>query len=232
LEDVEIIYQDEHFVAVCKPSGMPVHHSREHRDAGQPLLQTVRDRCGKRVYPVHRLDRPVSGVLVMAFSSSGARALQESLGSTRTMKRYLTLVRGVAPEYGTIQRPLTHKESGRKQAAHTAFDRRAVYSSGPDFGPLSLLEVWIRTGRRHQIRRHLSHLGHHVLGDTTYGKGRINRYMRQTHGLSRIFLHAWRLELDHPHEGKKCLLEAPLPEGLTAVLERLEGLDPEALGSD
>ena len=163
--------------------------------------------------------RAASGAIAFALSSSAARELQAALEHDDTLKEYLTLVRGSTPESGTIDRPLT-ADNGAKQAALTEFERIA------EFSRCSLLRVRIRTGRRHQIRRHLSHIRHQLIGDSSYGKGRINRFFREEHGLPRLFLHARRLGFLHPDGSGRLEIVAPLPDDLREFLLRLPDVDP------
>ena len=214
-------------MAVNKPPGVPVHRSREHRDAGPPLLQRVRDTVGMHVYPIHRLDRAASGVIVFALSSEGAAALQETLQRPTTVKRYLAMVRGLAPEYADVPRPLTDKKSGIVKDARSEVWRLGAFAAGGAFGSVSLVRVRIHTGRRHQIRRHLSHLHHQILGDTTYGKGAINRHARDWLGLPRMFLHAEELIFAHPASGLELAVTAPLWPDLADALERARTPLPE-----
>jgi len=210
---IEFLFRDETAVVVTKPSGMLVHRTREATDARVFLLQEVRDRVARLVYPLHRLDRPVSGVMLFALSSDATARWQESFGSPDTVKEYLALVRGVCPEAWSMDHPLTD-ERGVKREARTTFYR--VLS----FDRLSLVRVHLLTGRRHQIRRHLAHAAHQIVGDSSYGKGRINRELREEHGLARIFLHAARLRIRHPYTGEILDLRAPLPGDLRGFLER------------
>lgn len=217
-----ILYRDSTLVAIAKPAGMPVHRSREHADAGAVVLQALRDQLGCHVYPVHRLDRPTSGVLVLALSSGGARSLQERLAAPAAEKWYLALVRGRFPqEPFTLERPLTKRPSGVVQEARTDFEWVRHVDLGGGFGVGSLVRARIHTGRRHQIRRHLGHLRHHVLVDTTHGKGAINRHAREVLGIPRLFLHAERLRLGHPRTGEPLEIVAPLPDDLAVPLGRL-----------
>ncbi len=198
---------------VDKPSGILVHKSTESSDRTF-LLQIVRNRVGQHVFPVHRLDRAVSGVIVFALSSEIARELQARLQKESSIKEYVALVRGTAPASGLIDHPLTD-ERGIKQTACTSFEKIG------DFEQCSLLKVLIATGRRHQIRRHLSHIKHQILGDTQYGKGRINHFFRDHFGLSRIFLHARSLTFEHPTTSELMSVTSPIPDELEAVLKRL-----------
>ncbi len=221
MEPIRILHQDEHCVVVDKPSGVPVHRSSEHRDAGVPLLQRTRDAVGMHVYPVHRLDRPVSGVVLFALSSAAAAAFQGAMTEGDCVKEYCALVRGAVASPGCSERALTNRDTGRIQEAFTEWVPLGGWTV-PLHGPLSLLQVRIRTGRRHQIRRHLAHERHAVLGDTTHGKGVINRFMREEFGLGRIFLHAARLDLAHPETGARLRVDSGLPPALEGVLEALK----------
>lgn len=202
---------------VNKPSGIHVHRTPLTRDRVF-LLQQVRDQLGQLVYPVHRLDRATSGALLFAFGGEDARLLQEALRAPEARKEYLALVRGETPERFHSERPIGGRE------ARTDFERLAFV---PD-ARCSLIVARLSSGRRHQIRKHLNHLGHHVLGDTSHGKGKDNRYFRETYGLPRLFLHARRLTFRHPRSGALVDVVAPLAAELAEVLARLPS---EGLGS-
>ena len=217
-DSLAILYQDESMVIVNKPGGLLVHRSRESSDRAF-LLQKLARQLDRHVYPVHRLDRAASGAIVFALSSDTARKLHANLSAGDSLKEYLALVRGSAPVRGVVDRALT------QQACRSEFERLA------EFSRCSLLAVRISTGRRHQIRRHLAHIHHHVLGDTTYGKGKINRYFRENYGLPRLFLHAWRLEVRHPETRARLRILAPLPDDLRGFLERLPDVDDELLAT-
>jgi tRNA pseudouridine65 synthase len=178
------------------------------------------------VYPVHRLDRPVSGVVLFALSSASAAQFQEALGSGSCIKEYSALVRGEIGAAGRSERPLTNRDTGRIQEASTEWEPTRTWTV-PSHGPISLIRVRIHTGRRHQIRRHLAHERHAILGDTTHGKGGVNRFMREEFGLGRIFLHASRLALEHPETGMSLVVESSLPSDLARVLESLEAQESD-----
>jgi len=215
-----ILYQDDEIVVTSKPSGLLVHRSRESRDTVF-LLQELGAQLDSFLYPVHRLDRAASGAIVFALSSEMARELQERINAEDAFKEYLILVRGSAEQSGETSRPLT-SDKGVKRDAKSAFEKVA------EFSRCSLLRVRIFTGRRHQIRRHFAHLHHHLLGDTTYGKGRINQFFRDNYQLPRLFLHAWRLEFRHPRTDERVEIKAPLADDLVEFLGRLPDV-PEGL---
>jgi tRNA pseudouridine65 synthase len=214
-----ILFQDDAIVAIDKPGGMLVHRSREAPDR-RVVLQTLRDQIGRHLYPVHRLDRAASGVLVFALSSEAAAGLQASLGDASAEKQYVTFVRGEIEEVGEIDRPLT-SDAGVKQEAITRWWRLEVVRG------FSLVRVRITTGRRHQIRRHMSRLAHQIVGDSSYGKGRINRWLRADYGLPRLFLHAERLAIVHPSTGLPLEVRAPLAADLAEFLDRFRAGDQE-----
>jgi tRNA pseudouridine65 synthase len=208
---LRVLFCDEHIVAVSKPSGMLVHKAARAPHDDVVLLQTLKAQLGRWLYPVQRLDRATSGVITFAFSSDTAAALQRCLAATTCRKEYLVLVRGTPPARFVSQRPLTD-DRGRLQPAHTTF-RTLLWGRG-----CALVRARIHTGRSNQIRRHLNHLAHHALGDTTFGKGRLNAFFRAHFALPRLFLHATRLCLRHPTTGARLRLRDRLPDDLGAVL--------------
>ena len=210
---IEVRYLDDAVVVVSKPGGLLVHRSAQspERDV---LLTRLRDQIDQHLYPVHRLDRATSGLIVFALTSEAARALQESWGADSTEKRYVGLCRSTTPPTFASDRPLTRHEDGVRQEARTTFR-----TLGHDRG-FSLVSASLDTGRRHQIRRHLAHLGAQLVGDTTYGKGGINRWLREEFGLPRLFLHAARLCFRHPSSGEMLELRDRVPVDLDRFLGR------------
>jgi tRNA pseudouridine65 synthase len=198
---------------VGKPAGMAVHRgwSRERI----VVMTAVRDRLGRRVFPVHRLDRATSGVLLLALDPGTARGLQEQLAGGLMRKLYLALVRGITPEEGVIDHPIPRSPGGPRVPAVTAYRRLATFER------YSLLEVAPQTGRLHQIRRHLKHISHPLIGDVRYGKGEHNRLFRERFGLHRLALHALELGFAHPEDGRPLRLVAPVPEDLAGPLRAL-----------
>jgi len=201
-------------VVVDKPSGLSVHRGD---DQGSVFaLNLTRNAIGRWVYPVHRLDRATSGVLVFALSPEHARTIQWSFDTRDVEKTYLVLVRGKPPPSGVIDSPMEKREGGPKVEAVTEFDTRFI----SDVVRVSLVEARPRTGRRHQIRRHLRRINHPVAGDVRYGKGSENRVYRTELGLYRLALHAKRLSFTHPATGERVSFESPLPEDLVEPLHR------------
>jgi tRNA pseudouridine65 synthase len=185
-------------------------------------MTVLRDQLGRFVYPVHRLDRGTSGALAFALDPTTARLLHSMFDEGRVHKRYLALVRGAPPDSGIIDHPIPNKPDGPRVPAVTEFRRLATV------GRFSLVEAEPRTGRLHQIRRHLKHLGHPLVGDVNYGRGEINRLFREQYGLRRLALHARALSFDHPHTGALVAVRVPLPDDLREPLARV-GFAPEVL---
>jgi tRNA pseudouridine65 synthase len=213
-----VLYQDEAVIAVDKPSGLLVH-----RGWGRDrvvALTLVRDLVGQRVHPVHRLDRGTSGVLLFALSPDAARVISEAFEAGRVRKRYLALVRGVAPVDAVIDQPVPVRPKGPRKAAVTEM-RLLSAARGSQPRACSWVEAWPRTGRLHQVRRHLKHLGHPVLGDANYGKGALNRAFREAYGLARLALHAAELTFPHPVTGEPLTVAAALPADLAEPLKRI-----------
>ncbi len=209
----QVLHRDEHLVVINKPSGVAVHRGwAQDRVVAMTL---VRDLVGRHVHPVHRIDRGASGALLFALDADMAARLGEQFQEGGVEKRYLALVRGVPPEHGVIDHPIPRVEDGPRVLAVTEFRRLHV------FHRYALVEAVPRTGRLHQIRRHLKHLSHPLIGDVKYGKGEHNRLFRESYGLHRLALHAAVLAFVHPITGERLRIEAPLTEDLRGPLERI-----------
>jgi tRNA pseudouridine65 synthase len=213
-ESIQVLYQDDAIVVVDKPSGLSVHRGDDQSDTF--AMNLTRDAIGRWVYPVHRLDRPTSGVLVFALSSEHARTLHTAFEERRVDKTYWALVRGRPPGHGIVDSPMEKREGGPDVEAVTEFRRLHVCERVR----LSLVEARPKTGRRHQIRRHLRRLNHPVAGDVRYGKGIENRSYRVDIGLYRLGLHALRLSFAHPTSGARITFSSALPKDLSEPLRR------------
>jgi tRNA pseudouridine65 synthase len=235
-EKLEILYRSEDLVAVNKPFGLLVHRSEIDRRETRFALQLVRDQLGQWVYPVHRLDRPTSGVLLLGLNPEAARCLGEAFAAGAVEKTYLAVVRGVTPEEGIIDYPLTEeldrcsdrlaRSDKAPQPAVTAYRRLATVELPCPVGRYatsrySLIEARPHTGRKHQLRRHFKHLFHPLIGDTKHGEGRHNRFFRDTYDCRRLLLAAVEITLPHPVTSQPLRISAPLEESFAAVVEKL-----------
>lgn len=216
-ELINILYQDDSIVIVNKPSGLLVHPYKEATNERDNLMVELREMLGRWVYPVHRIDRPVSGIVIFGLESEVVSKIKDVwLDKTKTRKQYLALVRGQIEEAGTFDFELSNERKVRQSAI-------THYKPLHRFEDSTLVEVEIETGRKHQIRRHFARRMQCLVGDTTYGKGVLNERYRQEHNLHRIFLHAWKLTLPHPITGDELSITCPLPSELELVL-RAKGL--------
>lgn len=231
-------FRDEWLVAVDKPAGLLLHRSEVDRRETRFAVQLVRDALGQPVWPVHRLDRGTSGVLLFALSPDVASALGRTFASDAVEKRYIALVRGWPDGSGLVDHPLAPLDDASRtmpdrepQPAVTRFTRLArLEVQAPDgrhaTSRYALLELAPQTGRRHQLRRHLKHVAHPIVGDATYGKGPHNRAMAARIGVTRLWLHARSLALAHPVTGARLVLEAPLGPDWERLLALPGWLDP------
>jgi tRNA pseudouridine65 synthase len=223
----EILHRDRWLCIIDKPPGIMVHRSHIGTDRTF-VLQGLRDQLGQRVWPVHRLDRATSGVLVFALDPATARELGQAFAQRRVSKRYLAVLRGWTDEAGLIDHALARHREAERREARTDYRRLArcelaIPVGGFETARYSLVEARPETGRRHQIRRHFKHISHHLVGDTTYGDGRHNRLFRQHLHCHRMLLHASRLELDHPRQAGRLRLEAPLAGEFARVVDEVFG---------
>lgn len=218
---LDILHRDEFCIAVNKPAGMLVHRSPVSAGETRFVLQTLRNQTGRRVYPVHRLDRPTSGVLLLAFDAGTARLLAEQFESRLVGKTYWAVVRGHLQGSGLVDYPLKDEHDPRDPAATGSRTGRGAltgwqslalaelpFSSAKRYptSRYSWLALTPHTGRRHQLRRHMKHLFHPIIGDTTHGDGRQNRAVAAYCGVSRLMLHARSLTFFHPAEGRRLTL--------------------------
>lgn len=213
---ISLLYVDDDVVVADKPSGLLVHRGWD--DDDDVALFRVRDALGQRVHPIHRLDRGTSGALVFARSPSAAAALARAFEGGAVEKRYVALVRGRPPDAGVVDHPIPKGEGKERVPAVTRF----VTVARSPVERASLVVAAPETGRLHQIRRHLRHIGHPLVGDVNYGSGEINRHYRARYGLHRLSLHALSVSFAHPATGAPIVVVAPLPPDLAAPLAAME----------
>ena len=231
---LEILYQDEHVVAVNKPAGMLVHRSWLDRHETQFVMQALRDQIGQLVYPIHRLDRPTSGVLLFALNSETANLLCHQFERKQTEKEYLAVVRGYVTGQGEIDYPLKvqldkiadkfAQQDKEPQSAVTFYNGLKTVEMPYGVGRYatsrySLVRLIPKTGRKHQLRRHMKHIFHPILGDTQYGDLHQNRALTEHTGCSRLMLHAEKLTFVHPLTQQSITLQAGLDEQWKNVMQ-------------
>ena len=225
--ELEILYQDEYLVAINKPSGLLVHKSMIDKHEVYFAMKILSEQIGKWVYPVHRLDKPTSGVLLFALDSHTAKLISEQFSSHSIQKTYIAVGRGYVEDEGIIEHALSvkldkisDKDSSKDkeaQEAITAFKRLAKVELTASVGRYdtvrySLIELKPRTGRKHQLRRHMKHINHHLLGDTKYGRGEHNIFVREKYNIHRLLRHARRLAIQHPYTDEIMSFQAEFDE--------------------
>lgn len=224
---LEIIYQDDYFVAVNKPAGMLVHRSWLDKHETQFVMQTLRDQIGQHVFPLHRLDRPTSGVLIFALSSEVASQVMPMFANHEMEKTYHAIVRGWIEEADRLDYPLK-VELDKIADKHVSQDKEPQ-EAVTDYRPLAkveiphstgkfpttrycLMEMKPLTGRKHQLRRHMAHLRHPIVGDTTHGDGKHNKLFREVYDSHRLLLHASSLTFTHPFSGQLLTIKASVDQ--------------------
>jgi tRNA pseudouridine65 synthase len=229
LQQPDIIFRDSGLIAVNKPAGVPVHGSRILEGQPRTLLAMVRKNEGTVVHAVHRLDRPVSGVNLLTGNRDLLAQMSQEFENRRVRKCYLAVVRGWPAESGDISHPLLPPRDERKpgsvtRSAVTRFERIATVETPFPIAPYetsrySLLALYPESGRRHQLRMHMKHISHHLIGDTSYGRGEHNQLFREQFDCQRLLLHAWSLQFRHPVSDEPLTIRAPLDETFSKVLK-------------
>lgn len=237
---LQILYRDDLLIAIHKPSNLLVHRTELDRHETRFAIQMLRDQIGRRVYPVHRLDKGTSGALLFALDKDAGRELSLQFERQQVYKRYLAVVRGHPEDAGHIDHPLSRRPDdlewiGEKvetapQPAVTDYRTLArvelpIMVERYPTSRYSLLELEPQTGRKHQLRRHLKHIAHPIIGDSTHGKGRHNRMFADQLGCRRMLLACVEMRLTHPITGQPLLLNCPLESNFSALLARLGWTD-------
>lgn len=223
-DTLEILYQDDYLVAINKPSGLLVHKSPIDRHETRFALQLLRDQLGAYVYPIHRLDKPTSGVLLFALDKETAQSMSESFRMNEVQKSYAAIVRGYTEEHDTIDYALKQMLDTKEQKiqgitkeakdAVTKYKRLATVElpypvSRYPVARYSLVELTPLTGRKHQLRRHMKHIFHPIVGDTKHGRGEHNKLFREKFDMHRLLLHAHKIDFKHPVSNKSIEITAP-----------------------
>ena len=228
-----IIYQDDDLVAINKPSGLLVHRSPIDKHETRFALQQLRNQLGQHVYPLHRLDKPTSGVLVFALSREAASFYGQQFQAHQIKKTYWALVRGYGPQnmvidhelrdeaddyvgintLGESRQALTHVKCLKQFEIPLWVDRYATTR-------LSLMQCEPVTGRKHQLRRHLKHIGHPIVGDSRHGKGVLNRACGSYFGTGRLWLACTQMVLTR-RDGSLLVIDAMLAKDFAWVLKQL-----------
>lgn len=222
--EIEIIYEDEDIVAINKPHGLLVHKTNIARDAKVFALQLLRDKINQRVYPAHRLDRKTSGVLLFSKSKESDLITQTLFRERKIEKEYVAIVRGFVPDSDTIDYALT--ENDKTQDAVTHYKLKKYYELNFPSGKFSTsryshIEVFPETGRFHQIRKHMSHIFHPIIGDRPHGCNKQNRIWKEKFEMTTMLLHASKLTFKK-RNGELLTIDAPISNEFSSVLGYME----------
>lgn len=226
---IKILKETEDWIAIDKPAGLLVHRTKLAAEEKELFaLQMLRDQIGQAIYPVHRLDRPTSGILLFSKKKELLPLFKAEFSERKVKKTYLALVRGIpSSEKGSFDRALTNERSGRLQEARTdyqivstveiPFDTTGRYPTSR----YSLLSLSPFTGRTHQIRRHLAQARHYILGDKKHGDNKQNKFFEKQFGLQNLLLHASELEFQDPVIQQKIVIRAEIPVHFRTILTEL-----------
>ncbi len=222
---LDVLYCDGRLIAVHKPSGMLVHPTSW--CPGEPgCLQILQDQIKAFLFPVHRLDRSTSGVLLFALDQEMASRVGALFREGKISKRYLAVVRGFTEAQGRFNEPLKRKDKCGERHALTEYEREAQVELHVPVGPYrtarySLVRAIPHTGRNHQIRRHFAHASHPVIGDQKHGDRDHNRFFRSAFGIERLLLFATEIAFEHPTLQRRMTIRAPLPPEIQFLFKRM-----------
>ncbi len=224
--ELQILFEDEHLIAIHKPNGLLVHRTKIATDAEEFALQLLRDQIGQKVFPTHRLDRKTSGVLLFAKDDETNRAMQIQFMEQEVSKTYTAIVRGWTPDSGTIDYSLT-TDSGKTQDAithYTTLQRSEIELPNGKFSTarFSLVELKPETGRMHQLRKHMAHIFHPIIGDRPHGCNKQNKLFLEHFSMIEMMLHAEKLNFTHPVSGEKIEIEAEIRGEMKRMLTDLK----------
>ncbi|QKZ13125.1 pseudouridine synthase [Spirosoma sp. KUDC1026] len=225
--DLSILFKSADLVAINKPHGLLVHRSPIASDASEFAVQLLRDQLGQRVFPVHRLDRKTGGVLLFALDETMNSLMQQQFAAGTVSKTYLALVRGYTPDQQTIDYPL-RRDDGTVQEALTSLKTVQRTEVPIPFGKhatsrYSLVELTPATGRMHQLRKHMAHILHPIIGDRPHGCNKQNRLFLEQFGMNTMLLHATQIQFIHPLTNESVTIQAPLQAEFIRMLSQLFG---------
>lgn len=225
-KNLEIIFQDENYIAINKPHGLLVHRSPIAVNTDEYALQQLRNQLDRHVYPAHRLDRKTSGVLLFALNKPALSAIREVFEKGSIEKTYWSIVRGYTDAQGFIDYPLTN-DRGKTQEAQTFYTRLDQTEIAVPFGKhqtsrYSWIEAKPRTGRMHQLRKHFAHILHPIIGDRPHGCNKQNKLFLERWNMGTMLLHAVRLKFVHPVTHQNIEISAKPQDEFVRMVKTLE----------
>ncbi|WP_028891966.1 pseudouridine synthase [Tenacibaculum sp. 47A_GOM-205m] len=225
--NVPILFEDDYIVCASKPNNVVVHHAHHSRNVADEasLLQLLQEQCGEKMYPIHRLDRKTSGIILLAKKSEYVAKFQELFMNNQIQKTYYGIVRGHAPETKIIDSPVKGRDANVHKEAETYLaTEKTVTINIPvkpyDTSRYSLVKLTPKTGRLHQLRIHMNKISHPLIGDPKYGDKNHNMMFLENFNCENLFLHAHSLEFIHPYSNKKLEVIADFPQDWNTVFEK------------
>lgn len=223
---LEILFRDEHLIAINKPHDLLVHRSPIAADVEEFALQILRDQIGHWVTPVHRIDRKTGGILLFALTKEAEIAMHKQFMEGLVLKKYLAIVRGHTPDSQSVDYAL-RKENGVLQDAHTDYitlqrTELDIALGNHPTSRYSLVEAMPTTGRMHQLRKHFAHVLHPIIGDRPHGCNKQNRMFKERFEMTTMLLHASYQSFTHPITGAQVIIEAPLQPEFLRVMEIMD----------
>ncbi|WP_435262524.1 pseudouridine synthase [Tenacibaculum sp. nBUS_03] len=226
---LEIIYQDEYIVCVTKPNNVVVHHAHHSRNVAdeKSLLQLLNEQIGGKFYPIHRLDRKTSGIILLAKQTKFVSKFQSLFTEKLIQKVYFGIVRGHSPSFTTIDTPVKGRDSNVYKEAETQIETiKKTTLNIPvkpyDTSRYSLLKLTPKTGRLHQLRIHTNKISHPLIGDPKYGDKNHNLMFINNFDCGNLFLHAYSLEFIHPFFNKKIKLKSNFPQDWNVIFNKFD----------
>lgn len=231
--NLEIIFEDEYVICVHKPNNVLVHHAHHSRNVADEdsLLQLILNQTGLKVYPIHRLDRKTSGIILLAKQKEYVSKFQELFTNNQIQKTYFGVVRGFSPDTKTIDSPVKGRDANvHKDALTELRTLEKITLDIPvkpyDSSRYSLVELSPKTGRMHQLRVHSNKISHPLIGDAKYGDKNHDIMFVENFGWKNMFLHAGKLEFTHPFTSEELLLKATFPKDWIALFNKFSWKNP------
>ncbi|RKF03878.1 tRNA pseudouridine synthase C [Tenacibaculum lutimaris] len=225
--NVPILFEDDYIVCASKPNNVVVHHAHHSRNVADEasLLQLLQEQCGEKMYPIHRLDRKTSGIILLAKKSEYVAKFQELFMNNQIQKTYYGIVRGHAPETKIIDSPVKGRDANvhKEAETHLATEKKVTINipvKPYDTSRYSLVKLTPKTGRLHQLRIHMNKISHPLIGDPKYGDKNHNMMFLENFNCENLFLHAHSLEFIHPYSNKKLEVIADFPQDWNTVFEK------------
>ncbi|CAL2077997.1 Pseudouridine synthase [Tenacibaculum sp. 190524A02b] len=226
---VEIIYQDEYFICVTKPNNVVVHHAHHSRNVAdeKSLLQLLLDQTGNKLYPIHRLDRKTSGIILLCKDKKFVSKFQQLFTQNQIEKAYLGVVRGHAPDKLIMDSPVKGRDAKIHKEAETELNTLQTITLNIPVKPYdtsrySLVKLTPKTGRLHQLRIHTNKISHPLIGDPKYGDKNHNLMFIKEFSYENLFLHAYKLIFKHPFTNEELVLKSSLPEDWNDLLKKFD----------